>query len=718
MAWLPRSASAQFHAPKTVEELESEPQKKGKGEVIDENEGLPTDTGPDEQDQPSAKPLPDEAPQAQPEHPAQAQQPAPKGDARAKRESADAGAALDGGAPAVADGGLITEVPPIVLPKSSLGTLGDAWEQRRKAVQEHNPKAIAAAERLLVSQREELGIHDLATIAGALDQEAARRLEAKDPGEANRLVDLAVTLAPDHPAPHFAQAHVRMATDLAKVGDIASSLQEGLSRAGADPLVRRAVLGNVGAAVGLGLAAAALLGLLALALRTLRYALHDFHHLFPRGALPAQTAVLFVLVLVLPWAFKLGPMAELTALVCASFLYLKPAERGVATLLIALIAGLPFAADLGARELVYTGSLGQSIAQVQQGGPDAAPALARLEALEKSGQADANVLLALGLEAKRAGRYPQAIERFKKSLALSPRSAEALNDLGNAMLVSGDLDGARDAYLKASELAPDSAVVSYNLAKVLTRRSQLFTGVRDVSVDIEAGKAATAAVYRLDRTLMERPADNRANLYVLDLELPAAYLAGAGDAQLGKAVAAQLGAHLWGISAPQLSMAFAAGLLALFWLMALASRKLKPCTECSKCGRPVCARCDRDTAGGTLCGQCHNAFVKRNAVDPSTRLAKEASARRYQERWQLGRRLASYCVAGLGHLLGGRPILGAVFLVLALMFGAAVALGDGLFRVPLGGSLAPVRQLSAGLLLAVIWALSIKSYRAGEERRS
>src|SRR5207248_1039493 len=128
-------------------------------------------------------------------------------------------------------------------------------------------------------------------------------------------------------------------------------------------------------------------------------------------------------------------------------------------------------------------------------------------------------------------------------------------------------------------------------------------------------------------------------------------------------------------------------------------------------------RCDREVADGTLCGQCHNAFVKKGAVDPPTRARKEASARRYQERWQKGRRLASYLVAGLGHLLAGRPLAGIGFLLPALVFGAALALGEGLFRLPYGGAMAVAREVMGGIFLIVLWGLSIRSYRSGEDRR-
>ena len=625
----------------------------------------------------------------------------------------------DAGAPDAGpvDGGL-AEALPLVPPKSSWSSLQDTWDARRKAVSGHNPKVEEQAEAQLKKAREELGIRDLTSMAGALDHEAQLQLEAKDPAEATRLADLAVALAPDAPSAHFALARVKISSDLSNVGDALGALRDGVGRAMGQSSTRLSFVGNLGAAVGLGLALAAVLGILGLALRPLRYALHDFHHLFPRGALPAQTTVLFVLLLLLPWAFKLGPLAELCALAAASFLYVSTSERVVMSLLLALLAAFPVLGGLGSRALVYTGTLAEAEDRVQEGGPDAAESVARLETLEKNGQADAAVLFVLGLDAKRAGRYPQAIERYKKALALSPRLAEAQNDLGNALLISGDLEGARDAYLSAAQIAPDSATIHYNLAKASTRKAQLQNRERDVSDDIERGKAATSAVYRLDRSLMDRASDNRANLFVLDLELPSTAVAAAREGPAVEAsVTRQLRDQIWGSAAPGASEGFAAALVLGFWGLAFAGARLKPCAECSRCGRPVCARCDREVAGGTNCGQCHNAFVKKGAVDPSTRARKEASARKYQDRWLKGRRLASYLMAGMGHLLGGRPILGTVFLVVALLGAAALVLGEGLFRVPFGGGLALPRQIVGGVLLVAAWAISIRSYRSGEERR-
>lgn len=722
----PQRAHAQFEAPKTVEELENEPirsrdkKSKVKAEPADDpNEGLPTDTGPEPEDEaPRGPRRPGAVEPAAPPEPLPDEAPTPTPNPTARSSARDAGPAPvpDAGAPSAAastpDAGA---VQPIEAPRDSIASLLETWDGRRKAVLGHNPKAQTEAEQVLLRQRESLGIRDLVSMAWAVDHEAARRLEAKDPAEANRLADLAVALSPDAPAPRFAQAHIRLQSDLGNVGDAILAVREGLVRTAREPAARLAALGNLAASLLLGLALAAAVALLVLALRPVRYAVHDFHHLFPRGALPAQTAVLFVLVATLPWALKLGPVAELTALCCASFLYLRAGERVVATALVLLLAALPTLAGLAAREATYPGSLRAAIEQVEQGGPDAQEALASLERLERAGQADFAVLFALGLDAKRNGRYARAVELLRHALALSPKSAEAENDLANALLLEGELDPALDEYLRASELAPDSAVVAYNLAKVSTRRAQLLSGHKDVSNDIERGKSATSAVYRLDRSLMDRQSDNRANLYVLDLEVPEAALSLPDGRPVEAALTGQLRGVLWG-SAPALSMGLAGLLLLVFWALALARDKVKPCSECSRCGRAVCARCDREVAGGSLCGQCHNAFMKKGAVDSAARQAKEASARRYQERWVRGRRLGAYLLAGLGHLLVGRAVLGVLFLSLAATGVAAVALGEGLFRPPYGGSMSGARVALGVLLLALAWALSIRSYRADERR--
>ena len=726
---LPGSAFAQFHAPKTVEEIENEPQHhKGKNtkssddDDTSESEGLPTDTGPEPDDNPPQEAGDDI--QRSPLPPAP-EQPTPTG--KPGRHVRDAGGSMaqkgppDSGAPdagpSAADGGL-AEALPLIPPKSSWSSLQDTWDTRRKAVVGHNPKVETQAEEQLLKAREELGIRDLTSMAGALDHEANLSLDAKDPAEATRLANLAVTLAPDSPAARFALARVKIASDVSNVGDAIGALRDGVTRAMTQTGTRLSFIGNLGAAAGLGLALAAVLGILGLAIRPLRYALHDFHHLFPRGALPAQTTVLFVLLLLLPWAFKLGPLAELATLAAAAFLYVRNAERVVMTALLALLAALPTLGGMGGRALVYVGTLSEAEERVQEGGPDAAESVAHLETLEKNGQADAAVLFVLGLDAKRAGRYPQAIERYKKALAMSPRLAEAQNNLGNALLITGDLEGARDAYLSAAQLAPDSATVHYNLAKASVRKAQLQTKERDVSDDIERGKAATSAVYRLDRSLMDRPSDNRANLFVIDMELPATSVAAAREAPAVEAsVTRQLRDQIWGSAVPGASEVFTLAMVLGFWGLSFAGARLKPCAECGRCGRPVCARCDREVAGGTNCGQCHNAFVKKGAVDPPTRARKEASARKYQDRWQKGRRLASYLMAGMGHLLGGRPVVGTVFLLIALMAGAALVLGEGLFRVPFGGGLELPREILGGLLLVAAWALSIRSYRSGEDRR-
>jgi tetratricopeptide (TPR) repeat protein len=713
----PWVAHAQFHAPKQIEEIDENNGKKNKHrnrnnssssknnkdkddeERENPNEGLPTDTGSEDDDSDSKFVEPE----------------SPKNKGRDGGAKSDGGlldgGSLDGGALPNPDGGAV--VAPLIYPKATLATLLGSWDARRKALNDHNNKAQSDAETALVAQREELGIRELPTMASALDHEAQKRLEAKDPSEAVRLATLATQLAPEMPGPFLALARVKLSSDVGAFGEGLGALREALVRVGTRVLYRRALLGNMAAAVLAGLFVASILALLALAIRPIRYSLHDFHHLFPRGALPFQTAILFALLLTLPYVLGLGPFVELALLTSVVFVYLGLAERIVASGLLVFLAALPMVAGLAARESLFEGSLAADVARVSEGGVDSQDALARLTKLEKDGKADYAVLFTLGEAAKRQGDYPRALELYRHAQVLSPNSIEVMNNLGNAYFLSQDYELAKEAFLKASEMDASNAVVQYNLYQISTRHAQL--GGRDVNEDIDRSRKASIEVYRLNADLMNRPADLRANRFLVDLELPdSAYTSLIDSSPFADAVSTQVRAPLFGSLSEEVALGIGIGWVALLWGLATVSRRFRPSSECTRCGRPVCSRCDKEVAGGTNCGQCHNVFNRKGAVDPPERLRKEAAARLYQDRWARIRRISSYVLAGSGHLLGGHPGRGILFLSVALSMLALSTMGEGVFRAPFGAGTAIVSQVLAALLLVGIWAISVRSYRASE----
>jgi tetratricopeptide (TPR) repeat protein len=408
---------------------------------------------------------------------------------------------------------------------------------------------------------------------------------------------------------------------------------------------------------------------------------------------------------------RAGPYAELALLAALVFAYLSPAERVVITVIVAVLGFTPMAAGWIARESVFAGTEAEQLWQISLGGPDAENAVRQFKALDASGKSDLPMLFDLALEAKRSGRYDEALAYLRRAQILRPNAADVMNNLGNVLLMKGDLDGAKDAYLKATELAPDNALMQWNLSQVSTRRAQL--GSKEAAEDIERSKTAIAAVYRLDRSIADHPKDYRANHFVLDVTLPES--PGLPEATHVQAdVEGQVRTWMMGAIAPELGMVIPLLMVLFLWGLAMGFRAVQISSECSRCGRPVCLRCDPDVRGGQLCGQCVFVFARKGVVDPPTRVRKESAARAYQERWTAARRTASIVLAGSGHLLAGHPLMGTLFLLGTLFFGALALFGQGIFRTPHASAWGFEGQVLASMVALVLWGLSIRSHRAAE----
>jgi tetratricopeptide (TPR) repeat protein len=83
-------------------------------------------------------------------------------------------------------------------------------------------------------------------------------------------------------------------------------------------------------------------------------------------------------------------------------------------------------------------------------GPVAAPS-APAPAATRSADAEYN----LGLQHKGAQRFPEAVEAFRRAVALRPAFPEAWNELGFALRKSGQYPEALTAYDRALQLRPN-----------------------------------------------------------------------------------------------------------------------------------------------------------------------------------------------------------------------------------------------------------------------
>ncbi|MBI5549471.1 MAG: tetratricopeptide repeat protein, partial [Deltaproteobacteria bacterium] len=572
--------------------------------------------------------------------------------------TADAGNAVDAGAAAPA--GLSDKsIKPLILPPAD----GDAqllaaWAARREALGRSAVHEMLEHERKIARLREELGYSNLLTIGAALSHES-KALVRSDAAEAVRRAVLATQLAPDLPAAHWAVARSAWSEDLADFGRYLDATLQAVKATWREPRWRAATLAEIAAALlGAFLLAGAAVVLLVF-LRHVRYFLHDVHHLFPSGSWRAQTSLAGILFVLLPLLFGLGPFLFLFGLALASWLHMGRAEKAVVAALMAVFGLLPLGASLVEREAAFSGTRAELIYLVEHGGPDGAPTQ-ELQALADRADAPFEALFAQGHRARRRGDVPAAVSLLRQAAELKPGSPQALIELGNALFLAGDLDGARDSYQRLLNANEASPMAHHGLARLYDRRAQLARREEAPGQLAESQKHQRRLVELDPQAGMAIAGDTdlRSNRY-----LPATTL---GGAQLMKMAAEEahpswvgddLSKRLFGplpCSLTWLAGLLAAGLLLLFSLL---QEVIVPCGSCGKCGRPVCRRCDVEVVGPGLCGQCVTILAQRGAVDPPARASKELHIKRYQRLRVWAIRLCSLLIPGGGQGVSGQAPL-------------------------------------------------------------
>ncbi len=589
----------------------------------------------------------------------------------------------------------IPQKGPIVMAKGTFDDLLTAFRARQTALLDQNRPQVKAQAKALLDLRETLAFPDLFTVADALCREADREIKGGLGPQALDSADLATALAPDLPETWWTQAHAELAAlGFGGFGKAATALVSAARAEINEPRYLRTLLGNLAACA---VAASLIAGALALALflaMSLRYFLHDFHHLFPKAASLAQTSALGLILLAVPWLFHLGPFVALAILAAASWLYLQREERLAAFVALGLILAAPIVLGEIARWAVLS-PVAEDLYTVEYD-LDNDLAKARLEAMAATAHPPYAVLSALAARAKRLGDLDTAGQLYKRALVDFPGRADAETNLGNVLFLQGDLEGAKTQYQAAISHDPGIAAAYFDLGQVFNRLLLL-----------ERSQEAQHQALDLDRALIETHMQRdelRANRYLIDVPLAWSEISGAGARETEEGVRRQVAARLLGPLAGE--EAPAAGALALFLLLFnLLGRRLRPCSQCAKCGRPVCGRCDVGLAGDGLCGQCVNVFIRRSVSDPPARIRKEAKVRAYQAYRATTLRTLAF-LGGAGHLASGRPLVGVVIAWLVAFFTLNAFWGD-LLRSPTPG-LAALRIVLCLALLAPIYLLSVR----------
>jgi tetratricopeptide (TPR) repeat protein len=646
-----------------------------------------------------ASPAPDPAaarPQAAPPAPA----PAPTGPA--STGPASQAAALPPPPPPPT---LATDLARRIVPvRSTHARILELWAERRSAEREPDPARADAAGKALLAVKNELAIENLVALSAAEVREAQRALASNLAAEGVARARFAVALAPGFADAHVTLARALLFADPTKPGPVLASLSDGLAAAAREPHAVRAFYGDLASAAFAAMFIGALATVFLLVVRRLRLFFHDFHHLpIVRGTAFVQSSFLALVLLAMPILLGHGPIATAGVALLAVWAYLRLRERIVATCALLALVALPWTAGTVARTAAWTGSVAERIDDVEQGAPTDAE-VAEIAARWGGQAAPAPLYAAIGRHHKRRGNLDEALRYYALAAGADDRAPEIQVNVGNVLFLKGDLEGAKAAYLAATDRAGSDLIVlgaaHYDLSKLYLRTS-----------DMDKSAAAREKAEREAGDFLRRfgsDDDFSANRYLVDVPVPEAkiHALAAADGSpeevqtwVRRRVAGGIPRDAW----PWAGLAA----IAVLWAWGLAAARLGTSGACEKCGRPACRRCDGSAAA--LCGQCVNVFERHGVVDARDRLRKEAAVRRHRQLEVHATRILSIVAGGAGQIWRGAPALGAALLTAILFAGFLVWFWRGIMPPPHPSQYVLLGKLALaappGILL---WAFAIR----------
>lgn len=146
--------------------------------------------------------------------------------------------------------------------------------------------------------------------------------------------------------------------------------------------------------------------------------------------------------------------------------------------------------------------------------------------------------------------------------------------------------------------------------------------------------------------------------------------------------------------------------LALFLPGLLIVPRAATTRRCRRCGRAFCRRCQVATKHPDHCSQCMHLFILRDGLAPNIKNRKMEEVVRHRRTVWIGERVLSLVVPGGGHVMGGRPMFGALLLVVWCAAWLSLLLRDQIL-VPSGaiGGLGGLSLAAPGLAAALAWLL-------------
>jgi len=607
--------------------------------------------------------------------------------------------------------------------------LSDSWDSAVKCLDNDDFSTARSYLQYVIEHKKTNGIKNLYLLADIVTQRI-EHVEELDESEADKLVVLVRSLAPDSPQSAFASSSLRISRE---PGLAISDLFTGLSLSWLHLPTRVLMTGRLAMALVLSILCSLFLLSLSLLVRYWDRFVHGVSHLFPKAfrGIPLGI-VLFALITIVP--FSLGAGVTVIAMVWLLLLwpYFSRRERIISGLLMLLTSSIPFLNMIYAGALDYP-TLSDAVVYECMTGRCSAKDRKRLQTAIDAGEQVHHANIALGLHYKHvtsrdasanAEAYRLAENHFKAALAYDEKSYMATVNLANLQyskaqqdcLVQGpgavpDLDAVNKLYSDASKLSTSPVESEYNRS-VLHRHLDLDSEAayfRAQATAINSERVSAWEQQAPPPTQDACPFAFNANVELMDVTVTSEMML--SDLWRHRPVSDVLlvpyGRLLVGSIQSFFFLPYGLSCAFLLFISGYLTRFIRPAKQCRVCGRVTCSRCRKEVKYLDVCPRCIAIRLKGAFVDSRQRWLQERERVELQVRGARALLWWSVLFPGLTQLSAGRCISGSLYafsFTLLMVVGAA---GPYLIfeRAPTGASLG----FGSGVLLGLAGILYLSS---------
>lgn len=260
-------------------------------------------------------------------------------------------------------------------------------------------------------------------------------------------------------------------------------------------------------------------------------------------------------------------------------------------------------------------------------------------------------LFSYALALKREGRYREAMDVYKRLIAIKP-DPRVYNNLANCYVAIDDLERAKDFYKKSIEIRQLPSAL-YNLSQVYREK-----------LDYERGDEYFLSAQRLDNEAISRYraiSGRSPNRFVVDEVLPFSVL-------WKYAKEKAKGTVTMGLSVLPPAFMPVLGLFMAILFFILNKRLKSRAYRCSKCGNILCNHCEKHVFWGRMCSQCYRSLVKLDELDARERITKLLAVYEHRRRRRNFLKVNSFFIPGSCQIYAGNIISGLLFLWPFLFF--------------------------------------------------